>query len=153
MSTFSTSWWRDNYDTFGGQAWTPGHADCVYLIAFALIMLNTDLHRATTKNHKRMTKPQFVKNLANGEYSIPAQLLEVCNVVITCAGACLFVHIFFANVKSVCNKDLYDSVLNEQIQMPFTEESVSGDTAQREGRIRLGGLRCEEVCRGRAKYV
>lgn len=43
------------------------HIDTVHLVSFALIMLNTDLHRASTdqgkKKRKKMTKDEFINNL------------------------------------------------------------------------------------------
>ncbi|XP_078490154.1 IQ motif and SEC7 domain-containing protein 1 isoform X2 [Ciona intestinalis] len=37
--------------------------DSIFILAFAIIMLNTDLHSPNMKHEKRMTEPDFIKNL------------------------------------------------------------------------------------------
>jgi len=74
-----------------GCWWEPPSADAVYLLAFSVIMLNTDLHRTVShKKHKKMTREQYVHNLSRSDAGLPARMLE----------------------------EVYDSVAAEQIQMP-----------------------------------
>ena len=73
ISTFSQCYWEDNA---GDNSKCPFHdQDTVFLISFAIIMLNTDLHKASMfaappgqtipkqKQRKKMTKEEFMKNL------------------------------------------------------------------------------------------
>eukprot|EP00934_Nitzschia_sp_Nitz4_P009320 Nitzschia sp. Nitz4//scaffold129_size63868//7961//13582//NITZ4_006194-RA/size63868-processed-gene-0.27-mRNA-1//1//CDS//3329534890//9310//frame0 len=69
ITTFSQCYWEDNA---GDVVNCPFHdQDTVFLLSFAIIMLNTDLHKAsvvTKKNsnaglRKKMTKPEFINNL------------------------------------------------------------------------------------------
>ena len=41
-------------------------ADTMFVLAFAIIMLNTDLHTASMKQEKRMKLEDFIKNLRGG---------------------------------------------------------------------------------------
>eukprot|EP00301_Raphidiophrys_heterophryoidea_P003644 c11638_g1_i1.p1 GENE.c11638_g1_i1~~c11638_g1_i1.p1 ORF type:complete len:223 (+),score=46.54 c11638_g1_i1:835-1503(+) len=53
-----------------------GNAEYVFVLAFAVVMLNTDLH--TTEVKTKMTKDQFVKNcqgVATGDEKIPRDVL------------------------------------------------------------------------------
>ncbi len=40
----------------------PISSDVGYILAFSLIMLNTDAHNPSIKPENKMTKPQFVSN-------------------------------------------------------------------------------------------
>mmetsp|Transcript_39313 Transcript_39313/g.91773 ORF Transcript_39313/g.91773 Transcript_39313/m.91773 type:complete len:2121 (-) Transcript_39313:133-6495(-) len=66
VSTFKQCFWEDNA---GDVAKCPfNHEDAVFLLAFAVIMLNTDLHKAPTsttssRKRKKMSKQDFVNNL------------------------------------------------------------------------------------------
>jgi hypothetical protein len=67
ITTFAQCYWEDNA---GDQVHCPFQdQDTVFLLSFAIIMLNTDLHKSNpataTKKHqrKRMTKPEFLTNL------------------------------------------------------------------------------------------
>ena len=63
LSTFCLRYWADNQGT---PRCPFRHEDTVFVVAFAAIMLNTDLHRANAdaKNRKRrMTKQEFQRNL------------------------------------------------------------------------------------------
>jgi len=73
MTTFSRCYWEDNA---GDHGRCPFHdEDTVFLISFAIIMLNTDLHKTSTfatppgqavpkqKQRKKMSKPEFLNNL------------------------------------------------------------------------------------------
>jgi len=71
MSTFSQCYWEDNA---GDHSRCPFQdQDTVFLIAFAIIMLNTDLHKVSMfaappsarkqKERKKMTKAEFLNNL------------------------------------------------------------------------------------------
>ena len=66
MNTFAECFFEDNA---GDVVLCPfPNEDEVYLICFALIMLNTDLHKASDKSargKKKMTKQDFVANLRN----------------------------------------------------------------------------------------
>jgi len=60
ICSFSKCYWHDNR---GDILKCPFPSeDAVYLIAFAVIMLNTDLHKSSSKI-KKMTKAQFIRNL------------------------------------------------------------------------------------------
>ena len=65
ISTFSQCYWEDNA---GDLKQCPfADQDTVFLVSFAIIMLNTDLHKSHTsskgKAPKRMTKNEFITNL------------------------------------------------------------------------------------------
>jgi brefeldin A-inhibited guanine nucleotide-exchange protein len=64
IDAFVKVYWQDNTGTEYCQF---HHIDTVHLLSFALIMLNTDLHRASTeqgkKKRKKMTKDEFINNL------------------------------------------------------------------------------------------
>jgi len=66
MTSFSQVYWEDNA---GDLQKCPFHdRDTVFLIAFAIIMLNTDLHKShsssnSRKARKKMTKSEFLNNL------------------------------------------------------------------------------------------
>lgn len=73
ISTFSQCYWEDNA---GDSSKCPFQdQDTVFLISFAIIMLNTDLHKTSMfaappgqtvskqKQRKKMTKEEFMKNL------------------------------------------------------------------------------------------
>ena len=67
MTTFSQCYWEDNA---GDRHLCPfNDQDTIFLISFAIIMLNTDLHKSTppvkksTKPRKKMTKAEFINNL------------------------------------------------------------------------------------------
>ena len=42
---------------------SPSNADTIFILAFAIIMLNTDLHSRNIKPEKKMRLEQFIKNL------------------------------------------------------------------------------------------
>ena len=64
ISTFSQCYWEDNA---GDLLKCPfQNQDTVFLVSFAIIMLNTDLHKthmSKGKSPKRMTKTEFMTNL------------------------------------------------------------------------------------------
>jgi len=66
LTTFAQCFWEDNS---GNVECCPfSHQDTVYLLAFAVIMLNTDLHKAdagknSSRKRKKMTKLEFMNNL------------------------------------------------------------------------------------------
>lgn len=64
MEVFDKTFWQDNEGT---QFCPFANADTVHLLAYAIIMLNTDLHRANLdtkgKRTKKMTKEEFISNL------------------------------------------------------------------------------------------
>jgi len=74
MTTFSQCYWEDNA---GDRQRCPYRdQDTVFLIAFAIIMLNTDLHKSThhrsgnsRKQRKKMTKTEFLNNLRGVDVS------------------------------------------------------------------------------------
>jgi brefeldin A-inhibited guanine nucleotide-exchange protein len=78
MSAFVKIFWQDNH----GTEYSPfKHSDTVHLLGYAIIMLNTDLHRANMdkkKNAKKMTKEQFIKNLRGADQGddIPSSYLS-----------------------------------------------------------------------------
>lgn len=63
MEVFATTFWHDNQ----GTPFCPfSNRDTILIVAYSVIMLNTDLHRANTdtkKRAKRMTREDFIRNL------------------------------------------------------------------------------------------
>jgi len=63
MEVFATTFWQDNQ----GTPFCPfSNRDTILIVAYSVIMLNTDLHRAnidTKKRGKRMTRDDFLRNL------------------------------------------------------------------------------------------
>lgn len=55
MCQFAGKFHKDNPDIFP-------HEDVAYMLAFSLILLNTDLHSKQIKKEKKMTKEQFIRN-------------------------------------------------------------------------------------------
>ena len=55
MLKFAERYLTDNPNAFG-------HADTPYVLAYSVIMLNTDLHSAKLKGRARMTKDEFIRN-------------------------------------------------------------------------------------------
>ena len=45
--------------------------DTVFLLAFAIIMLNTDLHNKSIKAERKMKLPDFIKNLRGNKLNFP----------------------------------------------------------------------------------
>lgn len=78
ITTFSQCYWEDNA---GDQNNCPlRHKDAVFLLSFAIIMLNTDLHRANMrhpsikvsssqkkKERKKMTRQEFINNVRGAD--------------------------------------------------------------------------------------
>jgi IQ motif/SEC7 domain-containing protein len=42
---------------------SPSNVDTIFILAFAIIMLNTDLHSRSIKPERKMRLEQFIKNL------------------------------------------------------------------------------------------
>jgi hypothetical protein len=67
VTSFAQCYWEDNAGDLGKCPFRD--QDTVFLIAFAIIMLNTDLHKSnghssnSRKQRKRMTKQEFLNNL------------------------------------------------------------------------------------------
>ena len=64
ISTFSQCYWEDNAGDL--QKCPFQSQDTVFLVSFAIIMLNTDLHKSHSgkgKAPKKMTKQEFINNL------------------------------------------------------------------------------------------
>lgn len=70
LNTFAQCYFEDNA---GDNQHCPfKNQDTVYLLVFAIIMLNTDLHKSTftaRKSQKRMTKTEFANNLRGATQS------------------------------------------------------------------------------------
>lgn len=65
LTTFAQCYWEDNA---GDQVNCPfNDQDTVFVLSFAIIMLNSDLHKVSSKskssNWKRMSKGEFISNL------------------------------------------------------------------------------------------
>jgi len=69
MTTFAKCYYEDNAGD--SQRCPFKHEDTVYLLSFAIIMLNTDLHKPSTGPtktvRKKMTKAEFINNLRGAE--------------------------------------------------------------------------------------
>lgn len=66
VEVFVKAFWQDN----SGTEYCPfKHPDTVHLLSYAIIMLNTDLHRANTdkKKNKKMSKEEFINNLRGAD--------------------------------------------------------------------------------------
>eukprot|EP00595_Chromulina_sp_UTEXLB2642_P001168 CAMPEP_0196764042 /NCGR_PEP_ID=MMETSP1095-20130614/5284_1 /TAXON_ID=96789 ORGANISM="Chromulina nebulosa, Strain UTEXLB2642" /NCGR_SAMPLE_ID=MMETSP1095 /ASSEMBLY_ACC=CAM_ASM_000446 /LENGTH=1536 /DNA_ID=CAMNT_0042118611 /DNA_START=710 /DNA_END=5320 /DNA_ORIENTATION=- len=68
VEVFVKTFWQDNH----GTSYCPFlHSDTIHLITYAMIMLNTDLHRANKNDKKskvkKMTKEEFTRNLRGVE--------------------------------------------------------------------------------------
>ena len=88
MDTFAQCYWEDNAGDHGRCPYS--NKDTVFLIAFAIIMLNTDLHKTSNfttlsgksiskhKQRKKMTKSEFLNNLRGVDNSedIPREYLS-----------------------------------------------------------------------------
>merc|ERR1711935_451256 len=73
MNTFAQCFWEDNAGDHGKCPFQD--QDTVFLLSFAIIMLNTDLHKTSSfatprgqapskqKQRKKMTKQEFLNNL------------------------------------------------------------------------------------------
>lgn len=84
VEVFVKTFWQDN----SGTAYCPfSHPDTLHLVSFAIIMLNTDHHRANiskTKKGRRMTKEDFLGMLRgqDGGHDIDKQyLLKIFDTV------------------------------------------------------------------------
>lgn len=89
--------------------------DAVYILAFSVIMLNTDAHNPSIKKQNKMTKPQFINNntgINNGE-NFPEKFLS----------------------------DLYDKIVTYEIKMEseesqFLNAELKGWLNKQSGRIK-----------------
>lgn len=59
MEAFANRYVECNHD----QVKQFSSADTVFLLAFAIIMLNTDLHNKSIRSDRKMKLPDFIKNL------------------------------------------------------------------------------------------
>lgn len=65
------------------------NVDTIFILAFAIIMLNTDLHSPNIKPEKRMRLEQFIKNLRGKKRS---NLMEQLYIDISGCDNCLCTH-------------------------------------------------------------
>lgn len=69
MTTFAKCYYEDNAGD--SQRCPFKHEDTVYLLSFAIIMLNTDLHKSASSQsrppRKKMNKTEFINNLRGAE--------------------------------------------------------------------------------------
>lgn len=64
IETFSVVYFQDN----NGNAFCPfKNKDAVFILCFAIVMLNSDLHKNKASKRKKMTKDQFVNNVKGSE--------------------------------------------------------------------------------------
>lgn len=62
------------YHETNSSSSSPSNKDTIFILAFAIVMLNTDLHSRNIKLEKKMRLEQFIKNLRgkiNNLFSIP----------------------------------------------------------------------------------
>jgi ankyrin repeat protein len=79
MQGFASRFHHDNPDMFS-------HEDTAYLLAFSMIMLQTDAHNPAIKREKKMTKQQFIMNnrrIDQGRDLPEAMLGEIYDNIIT----------------------------------------------------------------------
>ena len=84
ISTFARCYWEDNA---GDSELCPFQdQDTVFLLSFAIIMLNTDLHKSAEQSlrrkrqHRRMTKAEFLNNLKGVCQSDPSTQDYLANI-------------------------------------------------------------------------
>jgi hypothetical protein len=120
LETFARRYARDNPDVcteVRGRGRQPGDAserppdtppqDAALVLAFSVVMLNTDLHRQAIKKSQKMRREQFVKNLSgvNRGGDFDKDLLEVSAVrALGSAGA------------DARAQELYESVARNEIR-------------------------------------
>lgn len=89
MEHFAKKYVQDNEGSFGSE-------DTAYVLAFSLIMLNTDSHNPAVQ--RKMTKDQFISNnrgIDNGK-DLPSEFLG----------------------------NLYDSIVQNEIEMDFERDDL-----------------------------
>ncbi|CAE7641264.1 BIG1 [Symbiodinium pilosum] len=71
MQHFAAKYCRDNPGRFSDE-------DCVYVLAYSVMMLQTSLHKPSIKEKDRMTKAQFISNNRgiDGGKDLPQEYLE-----------------------------------------------------------------------------
>jgi len=112
MEAFATQFFQNNPTNFASS-------DVVYVLAFSLIMLNTDAHNASVKN--KMTKAGFIKNSTgiNNNQDLPDQYLG----------------------------EIYDRIVKQEIKMAedvsltFVNAEKKGYLIKQGGRIKTWRLR------------
>lgn len=88
MEVFSTRYCRCNQDVVA-RLRSP---DTVFVLAFAIIMLNTDLHTPNIKPERRMKLEDFIKNLRGNNF-----------IDIECVLAVLSILIYFMYINTICS--------------------------------------------------
>ncbi|ESO11303.1 hypothetical protein HELRODRAFT_91534, partial [Helobdella robusta] len=81
MEAFSTSYYNSN------PSGTLKNVDTIFLLSYAVVMLNTDLHNRNIKVEKKMRMEDFVKNLRgidNGKDVDPGYLSDIYRRISTC---------------------------------------------------------------------
>ena len=63
LVAFSKAYVKDNPNDNSNNAGVFSNADAAFILAFALVMLNTDQHNASMKGRQPMTEQQFISNL------------------------------------------------------------------------------------------
>lgn len=98
MGTFSRCFWENNSSNF--ELCPFGNQDTVFLLSFAIILLNTDLHRSSSymgkkvkkknrrssSSQREMTKDEFLNNLRGIEHAqglSPEYLSHIYDVIAT----------------------------------------------------------------------
>ena len=119
MEIFASRYHENNPGTFASP-------DTAYVLAFSVIMLNTDLHNPAVKN--KITKPQFFKNNrginSGGDLSEP--FLSVFKDLLM--NHFTFLHkIFFLSLLCafLLHQDIYDTILKEEIKLEETDNEAS----------------------------
>jgi hypothetical protein len=112
VEVFVKVFWQDN----SGTQYCPfKHTDTVHLLSYAIIMLNTDLHRANAGNdhkkgkNKKMTKDEFISNLRGCDQG--------------------------SDVNREVLSSIYDNIANQPIELAFKtsnefEENLKKDSSK-----------------------
>jgi hypothetical protein len=112
VEVFVKVFWQDN----SGTQYCPfKHPDTVHLLSYAIIMLNTDLHRANAGNdhkkgkNKKMTKEEFIANLRGCDQG--------------------------TDVNREVLSSIYDNIANQPIELAFKtsnefEENLKKDSSK-----------------------
>ena len=115
ITVFAQCFWEDN----AGTACCPfSHQDTVFILAFSVIMLNTDLHKANVdtgrKQRKKMTKAEFMNNLRGVDNS--------------------------SDLSKDYLSGIYDSIASQVIEMSFDPQGRKREEEGDKSRVSYKGL-------------
>ncbi len=97
LDAFAKCFYQDNKDSYRDS-------DSLLVLAYAIVMLNTDLHKDAIKKKGKMTKEQFIRNLRQDkeEDNFPREMLEA----------------------------IYDSIQGKEIKMPLPDSAANSSASK-----------------------